>query len=114
LAMISPPAQMCQPEAHKSAAEQPVPFGFGPSLPFCAQFGLEVRSGAAKTPVYPTVLPLPSQPPAHAAIPGKVVVLTNTSRVPSAQPMRPIDESVQTPPEHTAEVAHAFAHAPPG
>jgi hypothetical protein len=112
-AAISPPAQMCQPGAHRSMAEHPFPFGFGPVFPLSAQAAFGVRSGAGKTPVYPAAPPLPSQPPPQAAIVGKTVRSTSTSRVPSAHPANPMPEvGEQSPPEQTVEAGQAAPQAP--
>ena len=53
------------------------------------------------------------QPPAHAAMLGKVVSLANASRVPSAHPTRGIDATeVHTPPAQTSDGVHALPHMP--
>src|SRR5260221_14322716 len=73
------PRHTCQPAAHRSSMVQPAPRGRAPLWPAAG-----LHAGALDAVL---TTPAADQPPAQPAIDGKLVVLVNASRVPSAQPM---------------------------
>lgn len=105
---MSPPLQMRQPGAHKLDDAQPAPFAGAviESSPSVAHAGNAARGIAGKIPGNP-------HGPAQAAMLGKVAVLVNASRRPSAQPIGSMDMTgVQTPAEHVSLLAQRRPQTP--
>src|SRR3954471_23101324 len=98
---------MCQAAAHRSTEAQPVPAALVVLLlPVVSQPAALEWVGEGNTPGT-------DQPPAHAAMFGKVVWLRNASRVPSAQPTgETVDTAVHTPPAQICDPVQVWPQPP--